>query len=70
MRRSYAHRTAAAVWLIVESLRRVGWRGLPSRLARRESRNYGSTRDATRLLKRYLARHLHRVMQRAAPAMT
>jgi transposase len=29
-----------------------------------------STRDATRLLKRYLARHLYRVMQRAAPAMT
>jgi transposase len=29
-----------------------------------------STRDANRLLKRYLARHLYRVMQRAAPAMT
>jgi hypothetical protein len=29
-----------------------------------------STRDATRILKRYLARHLHRVMQNAEPAMT
>jgi hypothetical protein len=29
-----------------------------------------SARDATRILKRYLARHLYRVMQKAAPAMT
>ena len=29
-----------------------------------------STRDAVRLLKRYLARHLYRVMQNASPAMT
>jgi transposase len=29
-----------------------------------------SSRDATRLLKRYLARHLYRVMQNAEPAMT
>jgi transposase len=29
-----------------------------------------STRDATRILKRYLARHLYRVMQNASPAMT
>ena len=29
-----------------------------------------STRDATRILKRYLARHLYRVMQNATPAMT
>ena len=29
-----------------------------------------SPRDATRILKRYLARHLYRVMQNAAPAMT
>jgi transposase len=29
-----------------------------------------STRDATRILKRYLARHLYRVMQNARPAMT
>jgi transposase len=29
-----------------------------------------STRDAVRLLKRYLARHLYRVMQNSAPAMT
>jgi transposase len=29
-----------------------------------------STRDATRALKRYLARHLYRVMQNASPAMT
>jgi transposase len=29
-----------------------------------------SSRDATRILKRYLARHLYRVMQNAAPAMT
>jgi transposase len=29
-----------------------------------------SSRDATRLLKRYLARHLYRVMQNATPAMT
>jgi transposase len=29
-----------------------------------------STRDATRLLKRYLARHLYRVMQKATPLMT
>jgi transposase len=29
-----------------------------------------TTRDATRILKRYLARHLHRVTQNAAPAMT
>jgi transposase len=29
-----------------------------------------SSRDATRLLKRYLARHLYRVMQNAAPTMT
>jgi transposase len=29
-----------------------------------------STRDATRTLKRYLARHLYRVMQNARPAMT
>jgi hypothetical protein len=29
-----------------------------------------STRDATRILKRYLARHLYRVMQSASPAMT
>ena len=29
-----------------------------------------STRDATRMLKRYLARHLYRVMQNAEPAMT
>jgi transposase len=28
-----------------------------------------STRDATRILKRYLARHLYRVMQNASPAM-
>ena len=27
-----------------------------------------STRDATRLLKRYLARHLYRVMQNASPS--
>jgi transposase len=29
-----------------------------------------STREATRILKRYLARHLYRVMQNASPAMT
>jgi transposase len=29
-----------------------------------------SSRDATRILKRYLARHLYRVMQNAEPAMT
>ena len=29
-----------------------------------------STREATRMLKRYLARHLYRVMQNASPAMT
>jgi transposase len=29
-----------------------------------------SARDATRILKRYLARHLYRVMQNATPAMT
>lgn len=29
-----------------------------------------SSRDATRILKRYLARHLYRVMQNASPAMT
>ena len=29
-----------------------------------------STRDATRILKRYLARHLYRVMQNAEPTMT
>ena len=29
-----------------------------------------TTRDAVRLLKRYLARHLYRVMQNASPAMT
>jgi GrpB-like predicted nucleotidyltransferase (UPF0157 family) len=29
-----------------------------------------STRDATRMLKRYLARHLYRVMQNAEPTMT
>jgi transposase len=29
-----------------------------------------STREATRILKRYLARHLYRVMQNAEPAMT
>ena len=29
-----------------------------------------STRDATRVLKRYLARHLYRIMQNAPPAMT
>jgi transposase len=29
-----------------------------------------STRDATRILKRYLARHLYRVMQNTQPAMT
>jgi transposase len=29
-----------------------------------------STRDATRILKRYLARHLYRVMQNATPLMT
>jgi transposase len=29
-----------------------------------------STRDATRILKRYLARHLYRVMQNSSPAMT
>jgi transposase len=29
-----------------------------------------STRDATRILKRYLARHLYRVMQNTSPAMT
>ena len=29
-----------------------------------------STRDATRILKRYLARHLYRLMQNASPAMT
>ena len=29
-----------------------------------------TTRDATRILKRYLARHLYRVMQNASPAMT
>jgi transposase len=29
-----------------------------------------SARDASRILKRYLARHLYRVMQNAAPAMT
>lgn len=29
-----------------------------------------STRDATRILKRYLARHLYRVMQNTEPAMT
>ena len=29
-----------------------------------------SARDATRILKRYLARHLYRVMQNAEPAMT
>ncbi|MGZ6590264.1 MAG: IS110 family RNA-guided transposase [Solirubrobacteraceae bacterium] len=29
-----------------------------------------STRDATRILKRYLARHLYRVMHNASPAMT
>jgi transposase len=29
-----------------------------------------STRDATRILKRYLARHLYRVMQNTTPAMT
>jgi hypothetical protein len=29
-----------------------------------------STRDATRILKRYLARHLYRVTQNAAPAIT
>jgi transposase len=29
-----------------------------------------STRDATRILKRYLARHLYRVMQNASPSMT
>jgi len=29
-----------------------------------------SAREATRILKRYLARHLYRVMQNAAPAMT
>jgi transposase len=29
-----------------------------------------STRDATRILKRYLARHLYRVMQNSRPAMT
>ena len=29
-----------------------------------------STRDATRILKRYLARHLYRVMENAEPAMT
>ena len=29
-----------------------------------------STRDATRILKRYLARHLYRLMQNATPAMT
>jgi len=29
-----------------------------------------SARDATRILKRYLARHLYRVMQNAGPAMT
>ena len=29
-----------------------------------------STREATRILKRYLARHLHRVMQNASPART
>jgi transposase len=29
-----------------------------------------STRDTTRILKRYLARHLYRVMQNTSPAMT
>jgi transposase len=29
-----------------------------------------SPRDATRILKRYLARHLYRVMQNASPSMT
>jgi transposase len=29
-----------------------------------------STRHATRILKRYLARHLYRVMQNASPSMT
>ena len=29
-----------------------------------------SARDATRILKRYLARHLYRVMQYTSPAMT
>jgi transposase len=29
-----------------------------------------STREATRVLKRYLARHLHRVMQNATPLPT
>ena len=29
-----------------------------------------SPRDATRILKRYLARHLYRVMQNASPEMT
>jgi hypothetical protein len=29
-----------------------------------------SARDATRILKRHLARHLYRVIQNAAPAMT
>ena len=29
-----------------------------------------STRDATRILKRYLARHLYRIMQNASPTMT
>jgi Transposase IS116/IS110/IS902 family len=29
-----------------------------------------TTREATRILKRYLARHLYRVMQNAEPAMT
>jgi transposase len=29
-----------------------------------------SARDATRILKRYLARHLYRVMQNTTPAMT
>ncbi len=38
-------------------------------IARRVSEGK-STRDAVRLLKRYLARHLYRVMQNSAPAMT
>ena len=38
-------------------------------IARRISEGKTS-RDATRLLKRYLARHLYRVMQNASPAMT
>jgi hypothetical protein len=29
-----------------------------------------SSRDATRILKRYLARHLYRVMQNATPLTT